>query len=121
MADEKHADDKHAAKKAEENLTPTPTQAEMDEIMAKMAGAEVVKKPEVKEGADTHHPTPTSTPPVMSQEENDLAMAFAAPGEDMPEPKKKAKEEAEAKRRKEMEAEQSAGYKTRAASPAERK
>jgi hypothetical protein len=107
MADEKKPD-----QKSSEDLTPTPTQAEMDETMAKLSGTEVAKKREV----DPHHPTPTSTPPTMTQDENDEAHLNARPGDDLSDPKKR--EAVEAKRKKEMEAVQPAGYQTRVATPA---
>lgn len=122
MADEKKSDDKKLPDKKPEDLTPTPTQAEMDEIMSKMTGE---KKPQAKAGAELKHATPVSDPPTMTQAENDAAMELAAPGDDMSEPKKKQKEdkekkekenqEAEARRKKDMEASQAhpAGYKTK--------
>jgi hypothetical protein len=124
MAEDKHAD-KHADEKKAEDLTPTPTQAEMDKIMSGLSDEDLAKakKPAAREGVEAQHMTPTSHPPTMTQAENDDAMADATPG-DFPDgtPKKKReKDEAEAKHKKELEADDKpAGYQTRTVAPAKK-
>ena len=134
-----HDDDKRADKKTgkeAEDLTPTPTQAEMDKIMSGLSDEDLAKakKPEAREGVEAHHPTP---------EENDLADArrtgrkrrghdgSAAPWRrntwptrvraGKKEREEKLFEDAETRRKKEMEAEHPAGYQTRATPPIHKK
>lgn len=105
------ADDKQVEKA--EDLTPTPTQAEMDETMAKLSGTEVVKKREAKADTDLD---PMSTPPTMTQAENDEAHKAARPGDVPPEGSTDPQ-----KQKKQLEADKSEAYQTRVAAPAKPK
>jgi hypothetical protein len=103
---------KAEARKAPEALPPTPTQAENDEVKAKMCGMEVEKKPEAKKDAKAAE----DLTPALTQAENDAAKLAAMPGETPPAPSE-GSSAGVTQHRRQVEASRPGAYQTRSSEP----